>query len=371
MIQEIVDSKRCFGCGACRSVCPVSAIEMKKDRAGFPVPVVDTEACLGCGACRNVCPAGKPVPETENRFFGVKVRDERRLQSTSGGVFRVLAEEVLSAGGTVFGAGFDDDLRLSYMAVRTAEELGKLLGTKYIQADPGDIFFVLKEELEKKLPVLFCGSPCMTHAVKTFLEDSMGHLPEKLLLADHICFGVPAPGLWEQYKAYLENQIGGRMTDAIFRTKKKADSAHTVVYGFEKEGKREEITMPFGEDPWLRMYSRGITLRDSCYQCPYCTESRVTDLTLGDFWGIENVRKDFDDGYGVSLVITHTKKGEEALSVVLSQTEYFETDAGSASQPRLRECTKPTILRKVYAAEVERNGIENVSMEMLIKKYGH
>ena len=46
-----VISDACTMCGACKDVCPVSAIS-----EGNPKYVIDAATCIDCGACAGECP---------------------------------------------------------------------------------------------------------------------------------------------------------------------------------------------------------------------------------------------------------------------------------------------------------------------------
>ena len=143
---------------------------------------------------------------------------------------------------------------------------------------------------------------------------------------------------------YLGSIHEGRLVSFDFRSKAESDSAHTICYDIDKNGEIFQYTKKYMADPYVRIFNKNISLRNSCLSCPYCKEDRVSDITLGDFWGIENTAPDFDDGYGVSLVITHSPKGEDSIRNILAETDSFVTDAEACSQPRLHECSKAPIL---------------------------
>ena len=96
-----------------------------------------------------------------------------------------------------------------------------------------------------------------------------------------------------------------------------------------------------------------MNLRPSCFRCRYCTPDRSSDLTLGDFWGIETVRPGFDDGMGCSAVLCRTEAGEALWRRVRQETEWFACgveEIANDSQPRLREPTAERPGRGAYMA---------------------
>ena len=89
-------------------------------------------------------------------------------------------------------------------------------------------------------------------------------------------------------------------------------------------------------------------LRPACHTCRFCTAERDSDVTLGDFWGIENCNPAWNDGIGTSLVMLHTKKAEEIWQSVRESVRWFACNKEEALQPRLIEPTKPAKYRKLF-----------------------
>ncbi len=52
-------TENCFGCSACKSICPVNAISLKSDSEGFLYPHIDEKICINCRSCIKVCPQKK------------------------------------------------------------------------------------------------------------------------------------------------------------------------------------------------------------------------------------------------------------------------------------------------------------------------
>ena len=105
------------------------------------------------------------------------------------------------------------------------------------------------------------------------------------------------------------------------------------------------------EDLYLRTYFRNVNIRPCCYQCRYCTVERNSDMTLGDFWGVEQIRPDIDDRMGVSAIICHSDKGKFLWSQIQEKTQWFacqEEDVANPMQPRLKKPTEPAGRRGLY-----------------------
>ena len=328
----LADHTRCTGCSACAAVCPKDAIAMKRDKEGFAYPAVDPERCVRCGRCTAVCPILNPkersgVPAV---FAAWNKDDAIRKDSTSGGVFSLVAEYVLEGGGVVFGAAFDAHQHLRHIACFRKEDLWRLRGAKYVQSDLGDLgqtFREIKIALETR-QVLFSGTPCQVEGLYRFL----GGRPENLTTCDLVCHGVPSPGVWEDMARSIECRRHKDLQAVRFRNKVTGwkDSHFTTVYD---DGTVD--TAPLFSTEYGRAFGRALFLRPSCYACPYTTMARVGDLTLGDFWGLRDDELPEQQEKGVSLLMVNTPHGSHLFDQLLLGKQVFPPERAVAGNPRL------------------------------------
>lgn len=332
----------CCGCGACGDICPVGAIHMVPDAEGFRYPEVDGKKCIHCGRCEQVCPIkGEKAGRGENLYFGVQAKDEAlRRASSSGGMFPVLAEYVFRRQGVVYGAAFNEDMDVVHKEAWNQEELEALKKTKYVQSNPAGVYRGIQEHLKEDRWVLFCGTPCQAHALRLFLKRPY----PKLIVADLVCYGAPSPGVWASYVRYLERKSGGKMTQFCFRDKRNKDNGHVCAYVADG---REQVHSLYG-DVYCRMYFSNYIIRPSCHVCRYCTVDRDSDFTIGDFWGLEKVRPDMEDGMGTSVVILHTKAAREIWEQVKEELNWFACKEEDVLQPRLKSPTAAARGRKRF-----------------------
>lgn len=341
--MELYESKEmCCGCSACHDVCIHHAITMVMDKEGFYYPKIDKKSCVDCERCKKVCPLRETKTYlTENIYLGVQaIQADRRLSGSSGGVFPVLAEYVLSKEGAVFGAAFDSTMMLVHKCAETLTEVEALKKTKYVQSAMKGIFKLVQQKLDEDRWVLFIGTPCQTEAVRKFLNRDY----PKLLLVDLICYGVPSPGIWNDYVQYMERKYKGRISVFSFRDKRNRDNGHTVSWRIDDR----EYTQSISRNLFCMMYFKNLILRPSCHKCRFCTVYRRSDFTIGDFWGIEKVKKEMDDGMGTSLLILHTEKSKKIWEEIRGRFRSFECSKTDILQPRLISATVPSKKRELF-----------------------
>ena len=200
---NICNKSMCCGCAACVQRCPKQCIAMEADGEGFLYPLVDTDKCINCSLCEKVCPMLNPGEErVPLHTYAARCTDEGiRRDSSSGGVFSVLAGEVLAGGGVVFGARFDDDWGVVHDFCTTPKGLAAFRGSKYVQSNIGDSYLRTEAFLKEGRRVIFSGTPCQIAGLKRFLRREY----DNLLAVEVACHGVPSPLVWRRYLEELHS----------------------------------------------------------------------------------------------------------------------------------------------------------------------
>lgn len=315
---HITDKKNCCGCHACFNACPTDAIVMQEDSEGFLYPHVIQEKCINCGLCERVCPelSPQPIADVETKVYAsYRSNMDKRLHSQSGGIFALLAEYVLEIGGVVFGAAFDSTWELKHKSVDNEQDLCKLLGSKYVQSNIGSAFYKAEEFLKSGIEVLFSGTPCQIQGLNKYLKKPY----DNLITVDLICHGVPSPKVWQRF--LKEFSLGDSLISFVQKDKEKKNAS---VYTFKNRG---VIVSEYDKNPFIKGFNKNLYLRPSCYQCAFKGVERCSDITLGDFWGLENYYPKFGDRYGISAIIIHTQKGKKLFEEIKSEIAYIECDA--------------------------------------------
>ena len=362
------DKAECTGCGACMSICPKGAISMQPDAEGFNYPAVDPALCVSCDLCEKRCPVGAAHEAHSVQAFGAQHRDAAvRGASSSGGVFTALARRMVSQGGVVFGAAFDDRLHVEHIGAMDESEIAGMRGSKYVQSDAADAMANAAALLARGIPVLFTGTPCQ---IDGLLARVRGKDREKLLTVDFVCHGVPSPGVFASYIESLERAHGQRVTAYAFRDKrlgwKNFSAVATLADGTQLSGTQTD-------EPFLYGFLQNLYLRPSCTQCTALRGAQHrADLTLADLWGAQDVCPELDDDTGLSLVMVNTQKGRQALREVERELTVFpmRTDALLRYNPSIEHTAKAHPKRARFFRMYEKHGFDGARVMKLLAPPG-
>ena len=369
----------CCGCSACVQACPKQCISFDEDEQGFRYPVVNQESCIDCGLCEKVCPclnSSEQVPPKE--VYAVKNPDEKiRKESSSGGVFTMLAENVLDKGGIVFGARFNEKWEVVHDYTETKEGLIAFRGSKYVQSQIRNTYIQTKEFLNEGRIVLFSGTPCQIAGLKKFLRREY----ENLLTVDFICHGVPSPGVFRWYiqektnnfvaqncneKSYSFSPILSIPKETVkwpesiciknisFRDKREGWKKYSFTIDLVEttvQGSQNTISLSSNvvNNTFLKGFVHDLYLRPSCHKCPSRNYKSGSDLTIADFWGQEYMFPEFDNDTGVSAVIIKTDKGEKwVCSLKFPIMEKKTIDQVLADNPSLLQSKRQSYNSKKF-----------------------
>lgn len=355
------DIHNCCGCAMCESICPKNAIKMTMIN-GFLYPEINHSLCIDCGICAKKCEFNKEKKNEINclNSYAVKHREEAVIDSSSsGGIFTALSDYILSNNGVIIGADFDKNMNVHHTIATTIPERNRMRGSKYIQSNLSGIYNEIALYLKNETPVLFTGTPCQVAAIKSYFPNE-----QNLYLIDIICHGVPSPDVWKKYVDYIETKRKKKLVFCSFRDKKTSGwRQYSMKLMFDDDTIETQNNI---SGAFIELFRYDVCLRPSCTKCPYSSLNRVGDITIGDFWGIENVLPEIDNNKGISAVMVNTKKGETLFSQISDDICKYNVSCENIakSQPNL---LKPSLHSK--KAEEFSKDFKNLPFEKVLKKY--
>lgn len=362
MTIKDIEHIKCTGCSLCSNVCPKGCISMRDDEEGFRYPSVDFSKCINCGLCFKKCPLNNNdvVSDCDQSYYGcINGNDVDLSKSSSGGVFIALAKYILNQGGYVCGCIVDYKAkRAIHICTNSLDDVYLMIGSKYVQSNIESVLPKIKRLIDSDNQVLFTGTPCQVAAVKNYIKDTAN-----LILVDILCHGVPSPLFFEKYLRHLENKHKGELTKIEFRDKSRlgwGSCEHRTMYEIKKDSSSTKKTYhPFMPAYFCSFYW-GTNLRESCYNCVFSKPERMSDITIGDFWGYRNYYNK-ENTTGFSIIKVNTLNGYRIVSEIREQMSFFEklpingienANSGfyrSVSRPKCRESFYTGASKRTYA----------------------
>lgn len=358
-VQEF-DKWQCCGCEACKAICPSNAIIMEEDSEGFLYPRVDENKCVRCKRCVETCGFNNVKPGNEIlKCYAGHYKDVNVVkESQSGAAFVALSDVILNDGGIIFGTKYNVERKCAEVVCADNQyERDKMRKSKYIQSKMGNCYNKMVNRLNDKQKVLFVGTPCQVAGVLSYF-DKQNVDTKNFFAIDIICHGVPSPKIWRENlreAAFKENA-----TEICFRDKNRLGwHSHEESYCVGKVKKYDHT--------YTNLFYSHYILRPSCYNCNYCNMKRVSDITIGDCWGLEKQMPVRDTNRGESIVIINTRKGSQLYKKVEEAGKFddLEIDIRNYKQPNLLHPSKMPSKRSEFWSDYSNRGYRYIR-----KKYG-
>lgn len=350
----------CYGCNACEQICPKNAIKLIENSEGFNYPLLDDKLCVNCGLCEKVCPYTKELVDNEiNNVYGLQnLNQDDLMKSSSGGVFIAMAKFVLSKGGFVAGCILDDNFVVKHILTNDLNLVEKMQGSKYVQSYIGNVYTNIKELLDDGKFILFSGTPCQVAGLKFFLMKEYNNL----LTIDLICHGVPSQYLLNEY--INDMSLDKKIKTLKFRDKKNNGWCESGSIYYKRAIKKTTVN----NDSFYNLYLSNAISRMSCYSCKYSTTNRVGDITIGDFWNINDEFSNIDTKNGFSEIKINSNKGMDFFNSI--KNNFFIVDTTlkiivNGNGNLVKPCEKPDIRDEIY------NEINKYGYKFVVKKYCH
>lgn len=334
---KLIEKKDCCGCYACLQSCPVKCIAMQEDNEGFLYPIIDKTICIDCGLCEKVCPViNQRSPQKPLKIYAAINKNQQiRNESSSGGIFTLLAEQIIEEGGVVFGARFNEKWEVIHDYTENKGGLNAFRGSKYSQSRIGETFQQTEKFLKEGRKVLFTGTPCQIAGLNKYLKIKY----EKLLTMDLVCHGTPSPKVFGLYLDEIKYKTMplSVISSINFRDKNTGWKKFSLSIRFTNpanEVKNSSILFSetLDKNIFLRGFLKDLYLRPSCHDCPSKSFKAGSDITIADYWGIAAYYPELDDDKGTSLLFVNTPAGNNCLKNmegIVAETTYEQAVAGN------------------------------------------
>lgn len=334
-----VEYKKCTGCRLCAENCPKKCITMEENEEGFLYPkITDPKKCINCDICNKMCPTNIKIEKNEKKYYALQLKECKKLKKcASGGAFTTLALKVISLGGTVCGV-CQENKELKFEFVTKEKDLDKLMGSKYYQCNLDKYVYDYLKEINSNELILFSGTPCQTAAIESKFRNKFGN---KLITVEIICQGVPSHNVINQFYKEKEEEKGKKIKNHFFRSKDKyvgRNYLNKYVY------LDNEIEYLKGSDDSLtKSFQNKIFLRESCYNCNFTQNNRLSDFTIGDLWNYDLKDKSFDFKKGISVLVVNNERAQKIIEDCneICLLEEISADSVSSNVPFNKSVKRP------------------------------
>lgn len=343
-MRKICSEDKCTGCWACINVCPKECIEMKSKQLYHLYPIINETKCINCGLCKKVCPVLNKLSFNEPiKTYAAWAKDyDEYITSTSGGIASILSKKIIQEKGIVYGCAFLPNYNVSHIGIDELNKLPLLKGSKYVQSNINYIYKEIKSKLNENIKIMFVGTPCQVAGLKSFLRKEY----ENLLTVDLICHGVPSIG-------YLKYHIKSKTNISIVDKIKFRDGNGEYILSVFSNGKEIYHANNLWENRYVDEYCNSFidnySIRRSCHKCIFSDKKRVSDVTIGDFWGFKGEITEQHNN-GLSCILCNTEKGKQQIDDIKADLFIYERELQEAvsGNSRLKKPEKIYYRIRIY-----------------------
>ena len=352
MMRTVCKQDLCTGCMACVGKCKKEAISIQDNVSAYNA-VIDESKCVSCGACERVCPNNHKVNLNEPIYWKEGwAPDNIRSKASSGGAASAMMEYFVNDGGYVAACLFSNG-EFVFDITNEKEELVHFVGSKYVKSNPVGIYDKVIEKLKNGNSVLFIGLPCQVAAVKNYMLAMPDNIRENLYTVDLICHGSPSPKILK-FALYEKGIDILQLKEIRFRNK-----TNFGLSSRDEDGEYKTIVPAGVQDMYTHAFLTSLDYTENCYSCRYATWGRVSDVTLGDSWGSNQI--DREQEKGISLVLCQTTKGVTLIQNSGIKLEEVDIEKALEANHQLRHPSIAPETREMFFANLSKGFYKAIS----------
>jgi len=282
-----------------------------------------------------------------------------RKNSSSGGVFRLFADEAIRRGWYVCGCVYDEELMPRHIVSDNEVVIRGMMGSKYVKSNMADALAQIKKLRKDGACVLFSGTPCHIAAVRNMFPED-----RQIVCIGVVCHGSIERDIW---KAYLKSEAKrGSIKAVTMRDKSKGWLNYGLKFSFE-DG-TEHITYRKADGYFLKAFTDGLLERERCLDCAYKGDQIKADILLGDAWGMELECPELADEWGLSSVICLSDIGRDFFDAVREGMETREVSVKKLIEKNQR-IVSPAKVDTRYKAFKKRFSASPEKIQELCEQY--
>lgn len=200
---------------------------------------------------------------------------KKRIESTSGGIGTLLAQEFIKNNGIIYGCAFTPPFNICHIRCTTIENILRLRGSKYVQSEIHETYTKINEDLKTQKNVLFIGTPCQIAGIKARFPKH-----PNLFTVELICHGVPSCKFLKE--SIPSNILKKRIKQINFRS-----NSQYKFSLIEDNQILPSYQRPLSNELYMKAFFNGITYRPSWSFLPFCKKRKKCRYDHRRFLGIK------------------------------------------------------------------------------------
>ena len=192
---------------------------------------------------------------------------------------------------------------------------------------------------------------------------------ENLYTVEVVCHGVPSIQMFHDYLAFVEQREKKKIIEFKFRDKSQGWKLYGKMVLQDEYGAQTEKYFEPEESSYYQMFLNSYTYRENCYSCPFASEYRQGDITIGDYWCIDLIHPEYlienggeiDEKQGTSCLIINNEQGKKLIEKYGQGIEMWNSSYEQASRYNT-QLRQPSLMKdeRAIVFELQKQGYDRI-----------